>query len=228
MWKRYIPLILCIIYTGFYFLPVSTDVGIWLSILTHAFAFPTIWSDWPKFLSIATLLTIIASSLFHILKDGYNLDDEKEFRRFDHGLSVFLMYAVVFKVAYKQIPYWAVLVLIVVTAIPIAFLTNPRTYLFLAIIAYLIMAVLLFLKFNRDLLLSFVLLLVASSSRYWPILNQNKYHRHSIWHALVFTAVFYAHCGILTVRKKEEQQEQKSNENIVKMKIIAYKDQLKF
>lgn len=217
-------LIVCIMYTFFYFLWVSKPVGIWLSILTHAFALPAIYADFPNILSISTSLTVLASLLFHILKDGYDLDEDKEFRRFDHGWSVFLMYIIIFKVAYKKIPEWGMIILLIVTSIPIAFLTNPRSYIFLAVAAFVIMAVLLYQKYNNHLLLSFTLLMLAVSSRYWPVLD-NKYHRHSVWHALVFTSVFYAHCGILIIREKEEEVASVP-EILVKKK--AYKKQLKF
>lgn len=167
---------------------------------------------------------MLASLLFHILKDGYDLDEDKEFRRFDHGWSVFLMYIIIFKVAYKKIPEWGMIILLIVTSIPIAFLTNPRSYIFLAVAAFVIMAVLLYQKYNNHLLLSFTLLMLAVSSRYWPVLD-NKYHRHSVWHALVFTSVFYAHCGILIIREKEEEVASVP-EILVKKK--AYKKQLKF
>ncbi len=209
----------------FYFLWVSKSVGIWLSILTHAFALPVIYADFPNILSVSTSLTVLASLLFHILNDGYDLDEDKEFRRFDHGWSVFLIYLITFKVAYKKIPEWGMIILLIVTSIPIAFLTNPRTYIFLAVAAFVIMAVLLYRKYNIQFMLSFTLLMIAVSSRYWPILD-NKYHRHSVWHALVFTSVFYAHCGILLVREKEKEVE--IDPSLTVKKKTAYKQEIKF
>jgi len=224
MWN-YSLLILSVIYALFYFLWVSKPVGIWLSILTHAFALPVIYADFPNILSVSTSLTVLASLLFHILNDGYDLDEDKEFRRFDHGWSVFLIYLIIFKVAYKKIPEWGMIILLIVTSIPIAFLTNPRTYIFLAVAAFVIMAVLLYRKYNIQFMLSFTLLMIAVSSRYWPILD-NKYHRHSVWHALVFTSVFYAHCGILLVREKEKEVEIDPSSTVKKK--TAYKQQIKF
>mgnify|MGYP001237169711 CR=1 FL=1 len=224
MWN-YSLLILCVIYALFYFLWVSKSVGIWLSILTHAFALPVIYADFPNILSVSTSLTVLASLLFHILNDGYDLDEDKEFRRFDHGWSVFLIYLITFKVAYKKIPEWGMIILLIVTSIPIAFLTNPRTYIFLAVAAFVIMAVLLYRKYNIQFMLSFTLLMIAVSSRYWPILD-NKYHRHSVWHALVFTSVFYAHCGILLVREKEKEVE--IDPSLTVKKKTAYKQEIKF
>ena len=223
MWN-YSFLILSVIYALFYFLWVSKPVGIWLSILTHAFALPVIYADFPNILSVSTSLTVLASLLFHILNDGYDLDEDKEFRRFDHGWSVFLIYLITFKVAYKKIPEWGMIILLIVTSIPIAFLTNPRTYIFLAVAAFIIMAVLLYQKYNIQFMVSFTLLMLAVSSRYWPILD-NKYHRHSIWHALVFTSVFYAHCGILLVREKEKEEVTSSSPTNKKK---VYKQQIKF
>ena len=224
MWN-YSLLILSVIYALFYFLWVSKSVGIWLSILTHAFALPVIYADFPNILSVSTSLTMLASLLFHILNDGYDLDEDKEFRRFDHGWSVFLIYLITFKVAYKKIPEWGMIILLIVTSIPIAFLTNPRTYIFLAVAAFVIMAVLLYRKYNIQFMLSFTLLMIAVSSRYWPILD-NKYHRHSVWHALVFTSVFYAHCGILLVREKEKEVE--IDPSLTVKKKTAYKQEIKF
>jgi hypothetical protein len=188
-------LIIAIIYSLFYFAHVSREVGIWMSIITHVFALPSIVLDFPNFLSISTFLTVVASIMFHVIKDLYNNDKEQHFRRFDHGWSVFLIYAILFRVSYRKIPEWAIFVLTMVSIIPAAFLTNPRTYIPLAILAFVIMLFLLYRKYNRDLLIAFVLFVVAAASRYLPVMD-NKYHLHSIWHALVFTAVYYAQIGI--------------------------------
>tara|TARA_B100000214_G_scaffold322420_1_gene258373 strand:+ start:4388 stop:5005 length:618 start_codon:yes stop_codon:yes gene_type:complete len=199
------PLIAATIYSLSYFIYVEKEFSIWLSILTHAFALPVIVEDFPNFLSISTCLTVIASTLFHIINDLYNDDKEKHFRRFDHGWSVFLIYAILFKVSYKKIPEWAIFVLTMVTVIPAAFLTNPRTYLPLAILAFIIMLSLLYRKYNRQLLIAFILFVTAAASRYIPILD-NKYHRHSVWHALIFTAVYYAHLGIVYNETKKRSK----------------------
>ena len=221
---KYIPLIVSLVYTCFYFVEVDKQVGVWLSILTHAFAIPVIYIDFPSILSISTSLTVIASLLFHILKDGFDMDNDKEFKRFDHGWSIFLIYLVVFKVAYKKIPQWGMLVLVVVTTIPIAFLTNPRTYVFLAVFAFIVMAYLLYKRFNYDYLIAYTILLLAVSSRYWPIID-NKYHRHSIWHALVFTSVFYAYYGIKNTpikRKGTQIPETRPPKNNLKLMTIKF------
>jgi len=190
-----IPAFISIVYSFSYFLHVSTDVGKWLSVMTHLFALPVIIIDFPNFLSISTLCTVIASLLFHIIKDLFNSDPEKHFRRFDHGWSVFLIYAILFRVSYKKIPEWAIFVLTMVAIVPAAFLTNPRTYVPLAIVAFGFMCILLYRKYNRKLLVAFVFLSLGVVSRYLPIVD-NKYHRHSIWHALIFTSVYYVHTGI--------------------------------
>ena len=108
-------------------------------------------------------------------------------------------------VSYKKIPEWAIFVLTMVTVIPAAFLTNPRTYLPLAILAFIIMLSLLYRKYNRQLLIAFILFVTAAASRYIPILD-NKYHRHSVWHALIFTAVYYAHLGIVYNETKKRSK----------------------
>ena len=139
-----IPAFISIVYSISYFLVIGIDFGKWLSVLTHLFALPVIIRDFPNFLSISTICTVIASLLFHIIKDLFNNDPEKHFRRFDHGWSVFLIYAVLFRVSYKKIPEWAIFILTMVAIIPAAFLTNPRTYIPLAIVAFLFMCVLLY------------------------------------------------------------------------------------
>ena len=189
-----IPAFISIVYSISYFLVIGIDFGKWLSVLTHLFALPVIIRDFPNFLSISTICTVIASLLFHIIKDLFNNDPEKHFRRFDHGWSVFLIYAVLFRVSYKKIPEWAIFILTMVAIIPAAFLTNPRTYIPLAIIAFCFMCILLYRKYNPQLLIAFVLFTLGAVSRYLP--TENKYHRHSIWHALIFTSVYYVHTGI--------------------------------
>lgn len=191
-----IPLAVAVVYCLFYWFPVSETVGVWLSILSHLFALPIVVSGFSNFLSLTTAVTVVASTLFHTINDLADADTEKHFRRFDHAWSVFIIYAVLFKVYYTKIPQWGTIVLTLVATIPAAFLTNPRTYLPLAVIALLLMLWLLVKKFNRSLLLAFILFVSAIISRYLPIAD-NKYHRHSVWHALVFTSIYYAHLGIV-------------------------------
>ena len=66
--------------------------------------------------------------------------------------------------------------------------------------------------------------MIAVSSRYWTV-RDNKYHRHSIWHALVFTTVFYAYHGIKLVREKEKEEGGIMKTNFKKS---AYKQAIKF
>ncbi len=200
---KYSLFICAVAYSLSYFVPVSREFGIMLSIATHVFAVPS-FVKFPDFLTISTIITVIASLLFHIINDALQADQEKHFRRFDHGWSVFLIYAVIFRTIYKKIPEWAVFVLVLVCVIPAAFLTNPRTYLPLAIVATVLMIYILYLKFNRYLMIAALLYIMGIASRYLPILD-NKYHRHSIWHAFVFSSVYYVHLGI------EENEKQRTS-----------------
>jgi len=200
---KYALLIVCIVYSLFYFLPVSKEIGIMLSVSSHVFAAPAVFK-FPTFLSVSTVITVFASLMFHIINDAMKADEDKHFRRFDHGWSVFLIYAVVFRTVYKKIPEWALFVLVLVCVIPAAFLTNPRTYLPLTVIATVAMVFILYQKFNRYLMIAFLLYAMGMVSRFLPILD-NKYHRHSIWHALVFSAVYYVQLGI------EENEKQRTS-----------------
>jgi len=185
-------LFLAVVYSLFYFVRVSEEVGIWLTIVTHVFALPSIITYFPSFLSISTFITVIVSVTYHIIKDLYNNDTDQQFRRFDHGWAVFLIYAILFRIYYRKIPEWSIFVLVMISIIPAAFLTM---HIPLAILAFIIMLFLLCYNYNRDLLIAFFLFISAAASRYLPIID-NKYHVHSIWHALIFTAVYYAQSGI--------------------------------
>ena len=189
------PLIVAVVYSLFYFAHVSREVGIWMSVVTHVFALPSIITYFPNFLSISTLITVIVSAMYHIISDMYGNDTEQQFRRFDHGWSVFLIYAILFRIYYhkdRKRPEWSILVLVMISIIPAAFLTM---HIPLAILSFMIMLFLLCYNYNRYLLIAFFLFISAAASRYLPIID-NKYHVHSIWHALIFTAVYYAQAGI--------------------------------
>ena len=134
-------------------------------------------------------LTVLASIIFHVSKDFFKFDtEEKGFRRYDHGFSVFLVLVSLACVYYKKIPYYINVGIFLLSSIPIAFLTTPRTYWFIGGAAFLLMIYVLIKKKNVDLVCAFLCFSLAVTFRFLE--NTTKWD-HGIWHAYVFTATYY-------------------------------------
>ena len=179
-----------LLYSLTYFLPVSSSVGAWTNNLSHVFALPAVLG-YPKFLSSATLVTLIGSVLFHAADTlGYEGD---WLRRFDHGVSIFLSFAAIASVWYKKVPASTLILLGLVGLLPASLLSSPRVYPPLAAFA-LTLATIVYWKKKRTVNLnkSYLLFVLAFVSRLLPTQFAHRSHVHSIWHVLAFTSVYYA------------------------------------
>lgn len=186
-------LIFTLLFSFSYFFYPNNDVGIWGSLLTHLFCIPTIfisnYNEKNKYYVLCVALTVVASIIFHLSKDFFKFDtEEKGFRRFDHGFSIFLILVSLACVYYKKIPYYINVCIFLLSSIPIAFLTAPRTYWFIGGAAFLLMIYILFKKRNMSLVYAFLCFTLAVMFRF--LQNTSKWD-HGIWHAYVFTATYY-------------------------------------
>lgn len=179
---------IAILYSLTLFLPIASDVGVWTNNLSHAFAIPAIFVG--GFLAAATLAATVASTLFHAADTlGYQ---GQWLRRLDHGLATYLIFAATAHVWYKRIPASASALLAIAGIVPAAVLTTPRVYPPMAAFA-LVLATIVYSHKERSKLLdkSYLLFALALAARALPA-TADKAHAHSIWHALAFTAVYYA------------------------------------
>lgn len=183
-----------IAYSLTYFIPVSKSLSVWTNNLSHVFAVPAILLDFPKIISVSVLVATVASVLFHATDTfGYKGD---WLRRLDHGLSVYLMFLTIAKVWYShrtKTPAITQVLLVISGALPAALLTKPRVYPPMGAFAF-VLATIVYLYKHRTPNLDkvYILFTLALLIRLLPTNSENRGHVHSIWHALAFTAVYYA------------------------------------
>lgn len=196
MYSDYIIFVFGLLYFITIFFSIDNSIGEWTNNLTHLVALPAILIDFPSILSISTTLTVVASALFHIV-DTYNLDKDKNFRRLDHGFSIFMIYIVIVTIFYdEQVPYYMFLLVFLVSMLPSAFLIQPRIYIPLTYVAIGFMIPVYILKLKNKhvkyLTLSFILFICGIIIRVIDTEREYKLHVHSIWHVFVFSALYYS------------------------------------
>jgi len=177
-----------VLYSLTFFMPIGSDVGVWTNNLSHVFAIPAIFLG--GFLSTSTLAAAFASVLFHAA-DTFDYEGDW-LRRLDHGLAMYLVFAAIAHIWYDRIPSTVFVLLVISGIIPASVLTSPRVYPPMAFFA-LVLATIVYLYKDRSEILdkTYLLFILSFSVRVLPRIADRS-HVHSIWHALAFTAVYYA------------------------------------
>lgn len=180
-----------LLYSLTYFIPVSSVVSDWTNNLTHLFALPAIVTRFPNFLSNITLLTAAVSLAFHVT-DTFNYTGDW-LRRLDHGISMLLMCVAIAAVWYQdgfKIPNRVYVICLFAGALPTALLTKPRVYPPMVVFALILATIIAFKR--KNVWRGYILLVLSVIIRLLPTNADNRGHVHSIWHALAFTAAYYA------------------------------------